>query len=128
MELLLKTAAAALTAVLINLMIRRYNPEISLGLSLCAITVIFAAALRFSSGLMELVDAVKSIAGSENMMIAPVIKCLAIALITKISAELCRDASQAASAAAVEFAGTVCAMGVTVPMIISMLKTIGSMV
>lgn len=128
MELIIKAAAAALTAAVVGLLIKRANPEISLLLSACTVALILIAAMGFAGGLRELSEAVKTIAGSSQTLVGPVLKCVAVAIITKISTELCRDASQSAAAAAVELAGTVCAMSVAMPLIMSMLKMIGGMV
>ena len=128
MELLIKAAAAALTAAAIGLLIKSRNPEISLLLSTCTVALILIATLGFVGGIKDLADAVKTIAGSEETLTGPVLKCLAIAIVTKICSELCRDSSQAAAAAAVELAGTACAMGVAMPLIMSMLRMIGGMV
>ena len=52
---------------------------------------------------------------------------LGIAIVTKLASELCRDSSQSAVASSVELAGSICALSVAMPLIISMLKTIGAM-
>lgn len=128
MELVLKASAAALTAAIVCLLIRRGNPEISLLLSICTVSLILIAALGFAEGIRELATAVKTVAGSSETLAAPVLKCVAIAIVTRVTAELCRDSSQGASAAAVELAGTICAMSVALPLILSMLNMIGGMV
>lgn len=53
---------------------------------------------------------------------------MAVAIVTKLASELCREASQSAAASAVELAGTLCAFSVALPLIMSMLKMIGGMV
>ncbi len=128
MELLVKAAAAALTAAAIGLLIRRSNPELALLLSACTVVLILIASSGFLSGIRELAEAVKTIAGSDDTLTVPVLKCVAIAIITKISSELCREASQGAAAAAVELAGAVCALSVAMPLVMSMLKLIGGMI
>ena len=128
MELMIKAAAAALSAAAMVQLIKRSNPELSLLLSACAVTLILIAALGFLGGMKELTDAVKTIAGSNETLTGPVLKCVAIAIITKVTSELCRDSSQGAAASAVELAGTVCAMSTAMPLIMSMLKMIGGMV
>ena len=124
----MKAAAAALSAAAIVLLVKRTNPEISLLLSACAVTLIVTAAVGFLGGLKELTDAVKTIAGANETLTGPVLKCVAIAIITKLTAELCKDSSQAAAASAVELAGTVCAMSAAMPLVMSMLKMIGGLV
>lgn len=127
MELIIKAAAAALTAAVVGLLIKRSNPEISLLLSSCTVALIMIAAIGFAQGIRELANAVKTIAGSQSTLIAPVLKCVAIGIITKLSSELCRDSAQAAAATAVELAGTICALSVAMPLILSMLKMVGGM-
>lgn len=128
MELLIKASAAGLTAAAIGLIIKNRNPELSLLLSACTAALILTAALGFLSGLRELTEAVKTIAGGDQVYTAPVLKCVGIAIVTKLCSELCRDSAQSSVAAAVELAGTVCAMSVAMPLIMSMLRLIGGMV
>lgn len=128
MELIFKSAAAALLAALTGLLIRRTNPEMSLVIGACTVTVIAAAALSFAGELATLTQTVKTLVGTSDTFIAPILKCTAIAVVTKLTSELCRDSSQAATAAAIELAGTMFAMSISMPLIIGMLRMIGGMV
>ena len=127
MDIMLKCAAAALTATAICLLIKRTNPEISMLLSAGVIVAIMTAAMTFAGSITELASLVKSLTEDSDVMIVPVLKCVGIGAVTKISAELCRDAAQSSAAAAVDLAGTFCAIGVSMPLIVSMLKLIGGM-
>ncbi len=127
MDIIIKCASAALLSCIICLLIKRTNPEMSVVLSAAAIVIILTAAMSFASSITELAAAVKKISGSADVMITPVLKCVGIGAVTKISTELCRDASQSSAAAALDLAGTLCAIGVSMPLIISMLKLIGGM-
>lgn len=123
----MKCAATALLATVICLLIKRTNPEMSMLLSAGAIVVVMTAAMGFAKSITELASMVRTLAGSSAVLIAPVLKCVAIGAVTKITTELCRDASQSSAAAAVDMAGTLCAIGVSMPLIVSMLKMIGGM-
>lgn len=127
MDIMLKCAAIALMATVICLLIKRTNPEMSMLLSTGAIVVILTAAMGFARSITELAALVKTMSDDSDVMIVPVLKCVGIGAVTKISAELCRDASQSSAAAAVDMAGTLCAIGVSMPLIVSMLKLIGGM-
>lgn len=127
MDIMLKCAAVALMATVICLLIKRTNPEMSMLLSTGAIVVILTAAMGFARSITELAALVKTMSDDSDVMIVPVLKCVGIGAVTKISAELCRDASQSSAAAAVDMAGTLCAIGVSMPLIVSMLKLIGGM-
>lgn len=124
----MKSAAAALTAAAVGLLIKKSNPEISMLLGACVTALIVTAAMGFAEGIKELSETVKNIAGGTETLIAPVVKCLAVAIITKLSSDLCRDSSQAAVASAMELAGSICAMSIAMPLILSVLKMIGGFI
>ena len=128
MELILKAAALALTAALIGIVLRRTNPEMTLLLSVCTVVLIMGAALGFAQSVTELAQTVQRIFGVSETLIKPVIKCVAVAIITKMTSDLCKDSSQAAAASAVELAGTVCALCIIMPLLMSMLTAIGGMI
>lgn len=128
MELVLKAAALALTAALIGIVLRRTNPEMTLLLSVCTVVLIMGAALGFAQSFTELAQTVQRIFGVSETLIKPVIKCVAVAIITKMTSDLCKDSSQAAAASAVELAGTVCALCIIMPLLMSMLTAIGGMI
>ena len=128
MELVLKAAALALTAALIGIVLRRTNPELTLLLSICTVVLIMGAALGFAKSFTELAQTVKRIFGVSETLIKPVIKCVAVAIITRMTSDLCKDSSQAAAASAVEIAGTVCALCIIMPLLMSMLTEIGGMI
>ena len=128
MELIVKAAALALTAALIGIVLRRTNPELSLLLSICTVVLIMGAALGFAKSFTELAQTVQRIFGVSETVIKPVLKCVAVAIITKMTSDLCKDSSQAAAASAVELAGTVCALCIIMPLLMSMLTAIGGMI
>lgn len=128
MELIVKAAALALTAALIGIVLRRTNPELSLLLSICTVVLIMGAALGFTKSFTELAQTVQRIFGVSETLIKPVLKCVAVAIITKMTSDLCKDSSQAAAASAVELAGTVCALCIIMPLLMSMLTAIGGMI
>lgn len=128
MEVMIRCSAAALLASSMCLLIKRTNPELSLALSAAVTAAVMMAALKLTGGLKELTEAVKTLSGAADGELAPMLKCVGIAAVTKITAELCKEASQPAAASSLEIAGTICAAAVAAPMIISMLKLIGDMV
>ena len=126
--MIIKCSALAVTASVIGLILKKTNAEFSFALSAAVIAVILLAVLKLSGITSELLREIRKLTADTDVQLMVMLKCVGIAGITKMSAELCRDASQNAAAAAVEFAGTVCAAAVSFPMITGMLKLIGEMV
>ena len=127
MDILLRCAAAALTAAVMGLLIKQKNPELAMLLSIVTVAMILLAAFSLFAGIWELRDTVNAIIGRHEELTAPLFKCFAVGLLTKISGELCTEASNRAAGTAVELAGTLCALSLMMPLLLGVLKMIGGM-
>ncbi len=127
MEILLKSSAVLVSASLLAILLRKTSPETALLLSLTAITVTLTAACRLAQGFVDYLDTVRHAFDGLELIMSSVLKCLAISIITRIASDLCKDASQSAAASALEFIGTVCALGLSMPLLTSIIKTIGGL-
>jgi stage III sporulation protein AD len=127
MDLLIRAAAVLLLSSLIGILLRKQVPELSLLLSLASVCFVFAATLTSAASFRDFLDTIRPLIRSEDMLTVPVLKCLSIAVTTQIASELCRDASQGAASAVLEFMGTVCALSVAMPLLLSLVKTLGGL-
>lgn len=127
MELLFKAAALLLIGSLIGLLIRKNSPELALLVNLASVTVVFLLSSSVANEWRSAVETVGRLTKNTGVMTHPVLKCLAVAIISRLSAELCRDASQGAASSAVELMGTVCALSIALPLILSVVKVIGGL-
>ena len=128
MELLWKTAGAALCACAAGLLLRQKSPELALPLSAAAVCLLLISGLGYLQGITELREAVRLVLGRDEGYTAPILKCVAIGLVTRITTSLCADASQRALSEAVELVGTACALSVSLPLLIAVLKLLGRLV
>lgn len=128
MELILKSAAASIAAAFACLLIKKTNPEISFALTVFTAAAVMVAAMSFLDCFSELVRVVRQLSGAPDRYIVPVVKCAAIGITTKLCSELCRDASQNSVAVSLEMAGAVCALAVSMPLILSMLNMLESLI
>ena len=125
MGLMLRVSAAAICALFSCLLLRRTNPELAAALSIAAVVTILLASLSMSETLKEMKDMLRERFRLSDTMMQPVLKCVAAGIVTRLTADLCRDASQNAAASAVELAGTFCAFGIVMPLLMTMLKMVG---
>ncbi len=123
----MKCAALAVFSSLVTLLVRRVNPEISFVLSAVTVTVLLFACGGVMDELLRALRETQVIFGTSAAELRPMLKCLGIAMASRFGADLCRDASQSALAAAVETAGSLCAAAVAMPVILSLMTTIGGM-
>ena len=129
MEILLKISAAAVITALFCLLLRRSNPEGALLLAAVTGLVVMIASLGVLDSLRDLRVTVSDMLGSGGgMLISPILKCLAICLFTRFTAEFCKDASQHSVAAAVEIAGSACCLSAVMPLLVSVLKMLGGLI
>lgn len=127
MELMIRVAALSLSAALLGLLLRQRNAELAALLSMAAIAVAMGGVLRYAAPFQELAQTVRQMLGGREELLLPVLRCLGCAIVTRLGSDLCRDASQAALSALVELAGSFCAFGVSLPLILTLLKRIGAM-
>ena len=127
MEIIAKCAAAAVFMSAAALLVKKHNPELSLAAGIALTVLILSSSLGLLNALKELIDCAVEMLGSSTTLIRPMLKCLGISFISKFSADICRDASQNSAAWALELAGTFCAAATAMPLVISTLKTVGTM-
>jgi len=127
MEVLSKAAGLVLVTACVVLLIRRTIPEFALAVSIGSVTVILLLALPLLRPLEELKETVNRLFGTGDVYLLPVIKCCLTAVVARITADLCRESSQNAAASAIEWIGILCALGAAMPLVRTMLSTIGEM-
>ena len=123
----MKCAALAVFSSMVTLIIRRVNPELSFALAGVTTAVLILACAGVMDELLSALRETQLIFGTSAAEFRPMLKCLGIAIASRFGADLCRDASQSALASAVEMAGSLCAAAVAMPVIISLMTTIGGM-
>lgn len=124
MEEIGKAAALAVVGALCALAVKKTAPEVGLVLSLAAGLAVLSLALGAAEGVRDLMDALAGTAGLSPAVLAPVIKTVGIAILTRITAEVCRDAGEGGIAAFAETAGAAMALSVAVPLLRAVLETV----
>ena len=117
-------AALAVAAALCALVVRRGAEGIALALGLGAGALILGQVLGAAEAVRALMDELGERAGLSPAVLDPVIKTVGIAVLTRISAEVCRDAGESGIAASVETAGAVLALWVALPLLRAVLDTV----
>jgi stage III sporulation protein AD len=128
MDMLIKAAALAVTGGVIGLVIKKNSPEMAL---LLTIAVAVAAMFMVASALKSVVEFVKSLADTAGLspaVLTIVLKTVGIAILTKLSADVCRDAGQQSVATGIELAGAVAALCIALPLMRTLLDMIQSLI
>ncbi|MEY8315955.1 SpoIIIAC/SpoIIIAD family protein [Oscillospiraceae bacterium 50-58] len=122
-----KLTAVGVTAVVLSAVLRKNTPELALLLVLAAgvwMLVLVADGLGVVVALMEeLADQ----AGLSETLLEPVVKTVALSILTRLTAEICRSAGEGGVAAFVETAGTVLALLAALPLVRAVAQLMGEL-
>lgn len=116
METVTQVAALAVVSALCAVVVKKQLPDMGLVLAIGGVTLILALAMAAFRPIRELLDVLADRAGLSAAVLAPVVKTVGVALLTRVTAELCRDAKENGLASAVEIAGGACALLVCLPL------------
>lgn len=116
METVLQIAAVCLVGAVLAAVLRQRSPEAALlGLAVCA--VVGALLLRGLADVLDMLEDLAAAGGLPPELLAPLVKTLGIALVSRLGTEICRDAGQGAMAAVLETAGAFGAVLVSLPLV-----------
>jgi len=127
MNVLIKAAVTALAGAVTGLLLKRSAPELGFALSAAISLLAALLAAQLAGGLTELWELAQEQTGLSPAVTAPVMKCVGIGIVTRLSSDLCRDAGQTAAASAVELCGAACAMVTALPLMRSLMEMIGGL-
>ena len=127
MDLLIKAAAIGAVSALVGLAIKKSNPEISLLLAMAASAAVLTLALTMLSELRETLRMVMDFTSLQQTLVLPVLKCVAVGIVARLSADLCKDAGQSGLASAVELCGAAAALCISLPLVNTLLQMLGGL-
>ncbi len=127
MTVLVQAAALGLAGALISLLLKKNAPELALALSLAVCLFGAGLALELFVQVKDVIDLAREQTGLSPAIVSPVLKCVGLGVVTRLAADLCKDAGQGAVASAVELCGAACAIVTALPLIRSLLQMIGEL-
>ncbi|SCH11119.1 stage III sporulation protein AD [uncultured Flavonifractor sp.] len=114
---MVKVAAGAITAAVLGVVLRKNTPELALLLALAAGLWMVALVADGLGAVVALMEELTSLAGLSEELLEPVVKTVALSILTRLTAEVCKSAGEGGVAAFVETAGTVLALVVALPLV-----------
>ena len=128
METAAKIAAVCLLGALLAALLKKTSPDTALLLALAVCVVVLTALAR---GLEEVISFLRELldwGGLSVELFVPLLKTVAIALISRVGGALCRDAGESAIGSVLETAGAVAAIVVSLPLFRSAWELLRSLV
>ena len=127
MEAMAKLAAVGVTAVVLSAVLRKSTPELALLLALAAGLWMLALTASGLGAVVELMNELAEQAGLSEVLLEPVVKTVALSILTRLTVEICRSAGEGGVAAFVETAGAVLALLAALPLIRAVAQMMGEL-
>lgn len=125
MNLYLKLILVCVLGVVLSVLIKKNSPEIALILSISIIISCLLVIAKTSSVLEAQFRNIEAFSYLDMNAFGPLIKCVAISVITQISCAICKDAGHSAVAFGLEFTGSIAVVLCMMPLIESMFQLVG---
>ena len=122
-----KLTAVGVTAVVLSAVLKKNTPELALLLVLAAGLWMLSLVASGLGAIVALMEELAQQAGLSEALLEPVVKTVALSILTKLTVELCRSAGEGGVAAFVETAGAVLALLVALPLIQAVAQLMGEL-
>lgn len=116
METMVRIATVGLTAAVLGTVLKKSAPELALLLVVAAGVWILTLTLDGLGAVAALMEELAGVSGLSEELLEPVAKTVALSILTKLTAEICRSAGESGLASFVELGGTVAALVVALPL------------
>lgn len=121
---ILKIAAVAVISAVCAVVVKKNVQELGMVLALTAGVLILTCALGAIQSVRDLLETLADTAGLAPAVLAPVVKTVGIAIVTHVSAEVCRDAKEGGIASFLETAGAATALFAALPLVRAVLDMV----
>ncbi len=111
-----RIAAVALIVVILTVLLKKTSPDIAILLPMAFCVVILFLLAQYAGKIISQVESVAESIGLSIAYFSPLLKVVAIAVISKVFADICRDADETAIGNLVETAGAFAAIIVSLPL------------
>ena len=127
MDLVIRAVILGLVGSVLCLVIRKHAPEVSLVLALAVALLVVGLGMELVGAVLDFAEVLQSAAGLSPALLGPVLKTVGIGILTRLAADVCKDAGQGAIASTVELAGTVAALYIALPLMQTVFQMIGGL-
>ena len=123
----MKLTAVGVTAAVLSAVLKRNTPELAMLLALCAGLWMLALAAEGLGAAMALMRELAGQAGLSEALLEPVVKAVALSILTRLTVEICRSAGEGGVAAFVETAGSALSLMAALPLVRAVAQMMGEL-
>ena len=121
---IIKIIGIALVALVIIIMLKQYRPEYAIFISILTGILILFLVMDRLTGIINLIESIKSKFSINTQFIALLIKITGIAFLSEFAVSICKDSGEAAIASKIELGSKIIIISMSIPIISSLLEII----
>jgi len=122
MDELIRITVLAVLGLAMTLLLKRDIPPLALVITVALLIVILMITINTLGQVNTFIQQAAEVAELNSEILVPLLKTVAIAIIVRVFASLCRDACETAIASAVEIAGAAIALVLLLPLFNAVLE------
>ena len=123
-----QVAAIGIVGMVLAVTLKKESPMFAILISLAVAVLIFMLAVPQLAGLIGLIGNITGYLTSGREYILVVVQIIGIAYVAEFGSQICNDAGEGAIASKIELAGKVLIMGVSAPVVISLVEQVVSVI
>lgn len=116
MEQVWKGAALCLVGGIFAALLKKKTPELAIMLSVAVVIVVGTELLQTMRTVTAMIESLAQLQNLPQDLFAPLLKTVAIALVSRLGSDLCRDAGESAMASLLDICGSFGAIVVSIPL------------
>lgn len=120
-------AAVGLIGTIFAVFMRKMGDEYRICVSIFCVCALLIAIFPYFSELLAQILSFSKLSGTDIENFTFLLKAVGIGYISQFSSDICADAGENAIASKIEFAGRICILAMTVPVVSSLVEMIGKM-
>ncbi|MBQ2720019.1 MAG: stage III sporulation protein AD [Clostridia bacterium] len=120
-------AAVGLIGTFFAVFMRKMGDEYRVCVSIFCVCALLIAIFPYFSELLAQILSFSKLSGTDIENFTFLLKAVGIGYISQFSSDICADAGENAIASKIEFAGRICILAMTVPVVGSLVEMIGKM-
>lgn len=125
---IVKIIGIGIVGSLASLVVKEIKPSAAVGISLATVTVIFMYAVSSLSYCIEVINLIAESLSVKSEHVGTVIKMIGVAYLADFGAQVSKDAGENAISAKIELAGKVIMVTMSIPVLISLLNLLVSII
>lgn len=120
-----KICLIGIAGIIFAIFLRTHKPEYSVLISMVVCVLIFVFMLDKLEVVIGYIESVRSLIGIDDRFLTMILKMLGITYIAQFSSDFCKDAGYQAIAGQIEMFAKLSIMLVSMPVLMSLIETVG---